>query len=93
MRPQAPRRMVILTEGHFGPHSGKTAFGVLRYGRDEVVAVLDSTLAGRTTAEWIPGSDVPHATVNSASARTPRRADAYLLMKTSFSGLRHAPGP
>jgi uncharacterized NAD-dependent epimerase/dehydratase family protein len=59
MRPQAPRRLVILTEGQFGPHSGKTAFGVIRYGRDEVVAVLDSTLAGRTTAEWIPGSDVP----------------------------------
>ena len=59
MRPQALRRLVILTEGQFGPHSGKTAFGVIRYGRDEVVAVLDSTLAGRSTAEWIPGSDVP----------------------------------
>jgi uncharacterized NAD-dependent epimerase/dehydratase family protein len=59
MHPQAPRRLVILTEGQFGPHSGKTAFGVIRYGRDEVIAVLDSTLAGRTTAEWIPGSGVP----------------------------------
>ena len=59
MRPQALRRLVILTEGQFGPHSGKTAFGVIRYGRDEVVAVLDSTLAGRSTAEWIPGSVVP----------------------------------
>ena len=59
MRPQALRRLVILTEGQFGPHSGKTAFGVLRYGRDDVIAVLDSTLAGRTTAEWIPGTDVP----------------------------------
>ncbi len=59
MHPQAPRRLVILTEGQFGPHSGKTAFGVIRYGRDDVIAVLDSTLAGRSTAEWIPGSDVP----------------------------------
>lgn len=59
MRPQVPRRLVILTEGQFGPHSGKTAFGVLRYGRDEVVAVLDSTLAGRNVREWIPGRDVP----------------------------------
>jgi uncharacterized NAD-dependent epimerase/dehydratase family protein len=59
MRPQALRRLVILTEGQFGPHSGKTAFGVLRYGRDEVVAVLDSTLAGRSTSDWIPGSEVP----------------------------------
>ncbi len=59
MRPQAPRRVVILTEGQFGPHSGKTAFGVIRYGRDEVVAVLDSTIAGRNVSEWIPGHDVP----------------------------------
>jgi uncharacterized NAD-dependent epimerase/dehydratase family protein len=59
MHPQAPRRLVILTEGQFGPHSGKTAFGVIRFGRDEVVAVLDSTLAGRSVAEWIPGHDIP----------------------------------
>jgi uncharacterized NAD-dependent epimerase/dehydratase family protein len=59
MRPAAPRRLVILTEGQFGPHSGKTAFGVIRYGRDEVVAVLDSTLGGRSVAEWIPGRDIP----------------------------------
>lgn len=59
MRPQAPRRLVILTEGQFAPHSGKTAFGVIRYGRDEVVAVLDSTLAGHNVAEWIPGHDIP----------------------------------
>ncbi len=59
MHPQAPRQLVILTEGQFGPHSGKTAFGVIRYGRDEVVAVLDSTLAGRNVAEWIPGRDIP----------------------------------
>jgi uncharacterized NAD-dependent epimerase/dehydratase family protein len=59
MHPQTPRRLVILTEGQFGPHSGKTAFGVIRYGRDDVIAVLDSTLAGRSTREWITGSDVP----------------------------------
>lgn len=59
MRPQAPRRLVILTEGSFGPHSGKTAFGVIRYGRDDVVAVLDSTLAGHNVEEWIPGHDIP----------------------------------
>ncbi len=59
MRPQAPRRLVILAEGEFGPHSAKTAFGIIRYGRDEVVAVLDSTNAGRSVAEWLPGHDVP----------------------------------
>ena len=59
MHPQAPRRLVILTEGQFGPHSGKTAFGVIRFGRDEIVAVLDSTLAGRNVGDWIAGRDIP----------------------------------
>ena len=59
MRPQAPRRLVILTEGELGPHSAKTAFGVIRYGRDEIVAVLDSANAGRNVAEWLPGHDIP----------------------------------
>ena len=34
MEPTAPRRLVILTEGEFGPHHAKTACGVIRYGRD-----------------------------------------------------------
>jgi len=46
MRPTDHRRLVILAEGEFAPHSGKTAFGVIRYGRDDVVAVIDSTKAG-----------------------------------------------
>jgi uncharacterized NAD-dependent epimerase/dehydratase family protein len=59
MSDHEPRRLVILTEGQFGPHDGKTAWGVLRYGTDHVVAVLDSTIAGRNAGEWIPGVDVP----------------------------------
>ena len=39
------QRLVILAEGAFGDHSAKTAFGVLRYGSREVVAVIDSTRA------------------------------------------------
>ena len=41
-----PRTMVILTEGHSNPHTAKTACSVIRYRREEVLAVLDSTLAG-----------------------------------------------
>ena len=37
------RRYAILAEGRL--QDAKTAHGVLRYGSDEVVAVLDSTLA------------------------------------------------
>jgi len=40
-------RYLILAEGFSGnPHYGKTMRGVLRYRRDDVVAVLDSTRAG-----------------------------------------------
>jgi uncharacterized NAD-dependent epimerase/dehydratase family protein len=50
---------VLLTEGEFSPYSAKTAFGVIRYGRDEIVAVLDSTLGGHNVSEWLPGHDIP----------------------------------
>ena len=43
------RRLLILAEGYSGdPHYGKTMYGVLRYRRDDVVAILDSTRAGQT---------------------------------------------
>lgn len=44
----ADRRLVILAEGQFSHHTAKTAVGVLRYGADPVVAVLDSGNVGRT---------------------------------------------
>ena len=53
------RRLVILTEGQFGPHHGKTAMGVIRYGTDPIAAVLDSSIAGRNVSEWLPGKDIP----------------------------------
>ncbi len=59
MRPTEPRRLVILTEGQFGAHHAKTAYGVIRYGRDDVVAVLDSTKAGENVDAYLPGHDIP----------------------------------
>lgn len=44
-------RIVILTEGRSDPDSAKTATGLLRYRSRDVVALLDSTQAGRTAAE------------------------------------------
>jgi uncharacterized NAD-dependent epimerase/dehydratase family protein len=42
-----PRRLLILAEGRSSdPHYGKTAFGVLRYRPEQVVAILDSSRAG-----------------------------------------------
>ena len=69
MLPTEPRRLVILTEGQFGIHDAKTAMGVIRYGRDEVVAILDSTMAGRNLGEFLPRFDIPFvATLDEASA-------------------------
>ena len=45
------RRIVILAEGLFEMHHGKTATGVIRYGQDTVVAVIDSTRAGQDVAQ------------------------------------------
>jgi uncharacterized NAD-dependent epimerase/dehydratase family protein len=59
----ARRRYAILAEGRL--REAKTAHGALRYGGDEVVAVLDSTLAGRTVGDVMPnlvldpGRDAP----------------------------------
>ncbi len=73
MNPHGPRRLVILTEGQFGPHDSKTAWGVIRYGPDEVVAVLDSTIAGRNAGEWIPGVDIPIVATLEESFEIPGR--------------------
>jgi uncharacterized NAD-dependent epimerase/dehydratase family protein len=45
------RRIAILAEGSFEWHYGKTATGVIRYGQDPVVAVIDSTKAGLDVAQ------------------------------------------
>jgi uncharacterized NAD-dependent epimerase/dehydratase family protein len=43
------KRYLILAEGRSAdPHYGKTARGVLKYGRESVVAILDSTHAGES---------------------------------------------
>ena len=41
------RRLIILTEGHTEPVTGKTATCVVRYRPEQVVALLDSTQAGK----------------------------------------------
>jgi uncharacterized NAD-dependent epimerase/dehydratase family protein len=47
------RRLVILTEGRTDPVTAKTAACVIRYGNDEVVALLDSTQAGKTSQDLL----------------------------------------
>ena len=50
------RRLAILAEGAFEWHYGKTATGVIRYGKDTVVAVIDSTRAGQDVAQALGAS-------------------------------------
>ncbi len=55
------RRYAILAEGWFTNRHAKTAHGLIRYGKDEVVAVIDSTLADRSVRDVMPelGRDAP----------------------------------
>ena len=55
-----PRRIALLAEGSFTPAEAKTAVGVLRWRPEEVVAVIDSARAGRTTQDCVGvGGAVP----------------------------------
>lgn len=45
------RRVAILAEGALNWHTGKTATGVIRYGKEPVVAVIDSTRAGQDVSQ------------------------------------------
>lgn len=64
------KRYLILAEGYSGdPHYGKTARGVVRYRREDVVALLDSTRAGET----LDGLPIV-ATVNDALCFNPDTA-------------------
>jgi uncharacterized NAD-dependent epimerase/dehydratase family protein len=55
------RRYAILADGWFASRHAKTAHGLIRHGKDEVAAVIDSTLAGRTVGQTMPelGRDAP----------------------------------
>lgn len=71
------RRIAILAEGHFSWQGAKTAVGVIRYSRDTVVAVIDSTRAPGDAAAALgnpdgPGKGVPIvASVTDALAYSP----------------------
>jgi uncharacterized NAD-dependent epimerase/dehydratase family protein len=79
MRPSDLRRLVILAEGEFGPHSAKTAYGVIRYGRDDVVAVIDSTRAGENVATYLPGHDIPIVASFAEAMALPARPEVLLI--------------
>ena len=68
------RRYAILAEGWFTHRHAKTAHGLIRYGKDEVAAVIDSTLAGESVRAVMPelGRDAPIvASLEEAMERSP----------------------
>lgn len=79
-------KVAILAEGQFAPATAKTAIGVLRYAPFEVVAVVDSTQAGKDAAECVGvGTGVPVvAGVEDAIAR----GATVLLIGTAAAGGR-----
>ncbi len=63
------RRLALLAEGCFNATEAKSAVGVLRYRTPEVVAVIDSTRAGRTAQSCVGvGGDIPVVTNLDAAA-------------------------
>jgi uncharacterized NAD-dependent epimerase/dehydratase family protein len=78
------RRYAILAPGHFATDA-KTAHGVIAYGHDETVAVIDPLAAGSSVHDVLPhlGSDAPIvATVRDALAYAP----TALLIGTAPQG-------
>lgn len=80
------RRLAILADGHLDFHFGKTAMGVLRYRPDDVVAVIERGLAGKTTQEAIGvGRDVP--IVEDLQRALEMGADALLIGVATRGGM------
>ena len=72
-------RLAILAEGLFDDYHAKTAHGVIRYGQREVVAVIDSRLAGRTAEEVMPFCLHPVPIVATVADAVERGAQALLI--------------
>lgn len=60
-RPSKKRRYAILAPDMFATRAAKTAHGVIAYGQDEVVAVVDASHAGKSVREAVSylKSDAP----------------------------------
>lgn len=83
------RRYAILAPGRFATDA-KTAHGVVRYGTDEIVAVIDPSLAGRRVSDVMPhlGSDAP---IVAGVAESLAFAPTALLIGTAPKGGGLAP--
>ena len=85
------KRYVILCEGGFAEHDAKTATGVLRYAPDPVVAVIDSTRAGSTVRDHVPGLDLDVPVVASLDEAMAGEPDTLLIGIAPAGGKLPAP--
>src|SRR5206468_6700522 len=53
--------------------------GVIRYATDRTVAILDSSIAGRNVAEWLPGHDIPAVATLAEALAMPTKPDTLLI--------------
>ena len=80
MRPRGERRIVVMADGGFEMNEAKTAVGVMRYGRDATLAVVDSTNAGKMAADVVGvGRDVPIVSSIKEALATAKDATTLLL--------------
>jgi len=83
------RRYAILAPGLFATDA-KTAHGVVRYGKDDVVAIIDPSLAGKRVSDVLPysNSDAP---IVASVAETLAFGPTALLIGTAPKGGGLAP--
>jgi len=74
------RRYVALTDGYLDDlHHAKTAYGVLRYGRDDVVAIVDPKFAGKRLHDVVPGIGRDAPVVASVAEALAHRPTSLLI--------------
>jgi len=77
------QRVILLTEGRTDPYGAKTATNYVRYKPDEVVALIDSTQAGKTAGELLGvGGRIP---VVAALENAPK-ADTLVIGSSPVGG-------
>ena len=75
---EAPRKVAILVHDRFGPFTSKTAMALIRYGSDEMVAVVDRSKAQSDAGDHIGqlGEGIP--VVSSTKDAVPMAPDVMV---------------
>ena len=74
-----PQRVALLAHDRFGPFTSKTAIAVIRYGADDVVAVVDRSKMEADASEYIGRSGDGIPVVRSLSAAMAHGPEALIF--------------